>query len=367
MIVPFLDLKAGYLELKDELDHAYHRVMDSGWYILGDEVDVFERAFARYCSTKYCIGVSSGLDALVLILRAYGIGVGDEVIVPSNTYIATWLAVSQVGATPVPVEPDIDTCNIDLKKIEAALSSRTKAIIPVHLYGQPADMQPIMVLAEKYQLCVIEDAAQSQGAKYKQNRTGCLGHAAAFSFYPAKNLGAFGDAGAITTDDSALADKIHLLRNYGSRRKYQNEIKGGNNRIDPLQAAFLAVKLRYLDEWNMRRRKIAGTYLDSLASIPQLKLPKVANAVTPVWHQFAVRVPDRDIQRSKLEELGVETGVHYPVPPHLSEAYISDRHWGDLPIAEEISATTLSLPIGPQVTEHQIDYVCDAVATCFNN
>ena len=276
--VPFLDLRATYLELKDELDAAYARFMNSGWYILGEEVEAFENEYAQYCGVQHCIGVSNGLDALWLMLEAYGVGPGDEVIVPSNTYIATWLAVSRVGATPIPVEPDPLTCNLDPARIEAAISPRTAAILPVHLYGQSADMDPIQAIADRHGLLVLEDGAQAQGARYKGRRVGSLGNAAGISFYPGKNLGAFGDAGAVTTNDAAIADKLRSLRNYGSKRKYYNEVKGYNCRLDGLQAAFLRVKLAKLDEWNDRRRVLASTYIAGLKSVLDLQLPSA-----PAW------------------------------------------------------------------------------------
>ena len=263
-IIPFLDLRASYLELKTALDSAFQRVMASGWYILGEELKAFEAEFAEYCNVKYCVGVGNGLDALHLILRAMDIGQGDEVIVPSNTFIATWLAVSYAGATPVPVEPDEATYNIDPSKIEAAITEKTKAIMPVHLYGQPADMDPILKIAARHHLKVIEDAAQAHGARYKGKRTGSLGDAAGFSFYPGKNLGAFGDGGAVTTNDSTLAERVRRLSNYGSQVKYAHDVKGFNSRLDELQAALLRVKLRHLDAWNGRRRQIAAQYLRKL-------------------------------------------------------------------------------------------------------
>src|SRR5205807_8471212 len=266
MKVPFLDFVAPYEELKPELDEAYFRFMRSAWYILGKEVEAFEQEYAQYCGSKYCVGVGNGLEALHLILRAYEIGKGDEVIVPSNTYIATWLAVSYADATPVPVEPDPRTYNLDPARIEAALTPRTRAILPVHLYGQPADVDPIMDLARKHGLKVLEDNAQAQGARYKGRRTGSLGDAAGNSFYPGKNLGAFGDAGAVTTNDAGLADRVRTLRNYGSRKKYYNECIGYNSRLDELQAAFLRAKLKKLDEWNNRRRAIAERYLAAWAN-----------------------------------------------------------------------------------------------------
>ncbi len=264
MKVSFLDLHATYRELRSELNDAYQKVMDSGWYILSRELEMFENDFARYCGTKHCIGVGNGLDALCLILRGYGIGPGDEVVVPANTYIATWLAVSHTGAKPVPAEPDQATYNISHDAVKEAVSERTRAILPVHLYGLPADMDPLLAVSREHGLKVIEDASQAHGAKYKNRQVGMLGDAAGFSFYPGKNLGGFGDGGAVVTDDDALAEKIRLLRNYGSRAKYQNEIKGLNSRLDPLQAAFLSVKLRYLDQWNDRRRELAKQYLSEL-------------------------------------------------------------------------------------------------------
>ena len=269
----FLDMKAPYLELKDELDAAYFRFMNSGWYVLGPEAENFEKVWADFCGTKYCVGVSNGLDALCLGLEAGGVKPGDDVIVPSNTYIATWLAISQVGAIPVPVEPSWSNFNLDPAKIEAAITPKTTAIAVVHLYGAPADMDPIMEIAEKHHLFVLEDNAQSQGALYRGKRTGHLGHAGAFSFYPAKNIGAFGEAGGVTTDDPEIADRIRVLRNYGSRIKYHNEVKGYNRRIDALQAAFLAVKTPHLDDWNARRRHVAEQYFDGLADVPEIVLP----------------------------------------------------------------------------------------------
>src|SRR5262245_46017336 len=281
--VPFLDLKDTYLEIKDELDAAYQRVMNSGWYILGEEVTAFEKEFAEYCGARHCVGVGNGLEALQLILRAMGIGPGDEVIVPANTYIATWLAVSNAGATVVPVEPDERTFNLDPELIKAAITPKTKAILPVHLYGQPADMDPINEIARRRGLRVIEDAAQAHGACYRNRRAGSLGDAAGWSFYPTKNLGAYGDAGAVTTDDDALADRVRLLRNYGSVSKYYNEEKGINSRLDELQAAFLRVRLKYLAEWNRRRGRIAARYLEELRET-DLILPAVCEGAEPVWH-----------------------------------------------------------------------------------
>ena len=360
----FIDMKAPYLELKDELDAAYQRFMNSGWYVLGPEVENFERIWAEYCGTKYCVGVSNGLDALCLGLEAGGVKPGDEVIVPANTYIATWLAISQIGATPVPVEPEEKTFNIDPARIEAAITPKTTAIAVVHLYGTPADMDPVMQLAEKHHLFVLEDNAQSQGAIYHGKRTGNLGHAAAFSFYPAKNIGAFGEAGGVTTNDPAIADKIKVLRNYGSRIKYHNEVKGYNRRIDALQAAFLAVKTPHLDDWNARRRNIASAYFNGLKDIPEIKLP-LSKLEDSVWHQFIIRVQNRDDFQNKMKICGIPTMIHYPIPPHLSDAYREMGYKkGDFPITEEWAETFLSLPIGPHMLLSDAETVIQAVKKC---
>jgi len=358
--IPFLDLEQTYLELKTELDVAFQRVMNSGWYIQGDELRAFESEFADYCNVKYCIGVGNGLDALHLILRAMDIGAGDEVIVPSNTFIATWLAVSYAGATPVPVEPDETTYNIDPTRIEAAITEKTKAIMPVHLYGQPADMDPIMEIAVKYRLKVIEDAAQAHGARYKGKRTGGLGDAAGFSFYPGKNLGAFGDGGAVTTNDSMIAERVRQLRNYGSQIKYSHDIKGVNSRLDELQAAFLRVKLRHLDEWNDRRRKIADQYLVELLAYDYLTLTQVPPWAEPVWHIFVIRTPKRDRLQKHLADCGIQTLIHYPVPPHRQGAYKEFAHLS-LPVSEMIHKEVLSLPIGPAMDAGHVQCVCRAL------
>jgi dTDP-4-amino-4,6-dideoxygalactose transaminase len=357
MKIDFLDLKAPYLELKVELDAAYKRVLESGWYILGQEVAAFEEEFATYCETKYCVGVGNGLEALHLILLAMEIGVGDEVIVPANTYIATWLAVSHVGATPIPIEPDINTYNIDPDRIEAAITSKTKAIIAVHLYGQPADMDAINSIAKKYELKVIEDAAQAHGALYRGHRVGSLGDAAGFSFYPGKNLGAFGDGGAVTTSSKELADKICLLRNYGSKTKYFNENKGFNSRLDELQAAFLRVKLTKLDEWNERRRSVAQQYLNELVN-ENLKLPTILEYVEPVWHLFVIIHPDRDRLKLYLESMEIGNLIHYPIPPHLSGAYSSDFLNKDVfPNTEHIASNIISLPMSPHMSPKAVQKV----------
>ena len=363
MKVPFLELKPTYDELKPEIDAAYHRVMDSGWYLMGCELEAFESEFARYCEAKYCIGVANGLDALHLVVRAYGIGAGDEVIVPSNTFIATWLAVSYAGATPVPVEPDPITHNIDPDRIEAAITPRTRAIMLVHLYGQPADMDPINEIARKHGLKVIEDSAQAQGARYKGHRTGGLGDAAGHSFYPGKNLGAFADAGAVTTNDPELADRVRTLRNYGSKQKYHYEVPGINSRLDELQAAFLRVKLAKLDEWNNRRKTLACCYLEALVGVKGLVLPFMPDWAEPVWHLFVIRHPQRDALQKSLAENGVQTIIHYPVPPHLSEAYKTMGYLpGAFPIAEELAATVLSLPIGPHMKMQHVTHVLELLS-----
>ena len=361
MMVPFLDLKAPYLELKDELDEAYQRVMTSGWYLLGGELAAFEAEFADYCGAAHCIGVGNGLDALHIILRAMDIGAEDEVIVPSNTYIATWLAVSYAGATPVPVEPDAATFNMDPARIEAAITPRTKAIMPVHLYGQPADMDPVNEIAARYGLKVVEDAAQAHGARYKGRRVGGLGDAAGFSFYPGKNLGAFGDGGAIVTNDADIAAKARILRNYGSVVKYHNEVKGYNSRLNELQAALLRVKLKHLDEWNGRRAQVADRYDSLLAGTP-LALPSVPTWAEPVWHLYVVRSKERDALQTRLAEAGVGTLIHYPLPPHLQKAYAELGHSaGVFPLAEQLANEVLSLPMGPHMSTGDADLVAAAI------
>jgi dTDP-4-amino-4,6-dideoxygalactose transaminase len=365
VIVPFLDMKSPYLELKPYLDAAYDRVAGSGWYILGDECSRFEAAFAEYCGAEHCVGVGNGLDALHLILCAEGIGRGDEVIVPSNTYIATWLAVSYAGATPVPVEPESGMYNLDATRLAEAITPKTKAILVVHLYGQTANMNAIRAVADDHGLKVIEDAAQAHGAELGCNKAGNLGHAAGFSFYPGKNLGALGDGGAVVTNDAQLACSVRLLRNYGSRTKYQNEIRGFNSRLDELQAALLLAKLPLLDEWNARRRACAERYLEALASVPDLVLPKVLKEAVPAWHLFVVSHPRRDALQKHLADGGIGTLIHYPVPPHLSGAY-GDGGWqrGSFPLAERYAAQVLSLPMGPHLSEQQQEHVIETLL-CF--
>lgn len=362
MNIPFLDLQAGYRELKPEIDDAVARVLDSGWYILGEEVESFEREYAAYCEAQHAIGVANGLDALLLALMALGVGPGDEVIVPSNTFIATWLAVSRCGATPVPVDPDARTGNIDPDKIEAAISPRTKAIIPVHLYGQPADLDPILSLARKHRLRVLEDAAQAHGARYKGRRIGAHGDAVAWSFYPGKNLGALGDGGAVTTDDPDIAARIRMLRNYGSAEKHIHEIEGINSRLDPLQAAILRVKLKHLDAWNGRRKAIAAQYLERLSDTG-LGLSQVPAWADPVWHLFVVRAKERATLKRHLSDANIGTMIHYPVPPHLQAAYAALGYGkGDLPVAEALANESLSLPIGPQMTATEVERVVNAMS-----
>jgi dTDP-4-amino-4,6-dideoxygalactose transaminase len=355
--VPFLNLDAAYNELKAEIDQAVSRVISSGWYILGPEVDAFEEEFAAFCDAAECVGLANGLDALHLALRAMDIGPGDEVIVPSNTFIATWLAVSQCGATPVPVEPVEATCNIDPALIEAAITPNTKVILPVHLYGQPADMDSILRIARKHGLRVLEDAAQAHGARYEGKRIGAHGDAVAWSFYPGKNLGAMGDAGAVTTDDPELAERIRVLRNYGSSAKYVNEVKGYNSRLDPIQAAVLRVKLKYLDEWNARRSLLAEQYRDGLEDT-ELVVPAVLDRVEPVWHLFVIRHPRRDELQKHLTNADIGCLIHYPIPPHRQKAYSEmGLANGALPIAERIHREALSIPIGPHLAKQQVDGV----------
>ena len=370
--VVFFDFKEPHIELRTELEAAFDRTLNSGWYILGAEVEAFEREFAAYCEAAHCVGVGNGLEALHLILHAYGIGPGDEVIVPSNTYIATWLAVSQCGATPVPVEPDARTYNLDPDRLEAAITPSTRAILPVHLYGQPADMDRINAIAARHGLKVVEDAAQAHGARYQGRRVGGLGHAAGFSFYPGKNLGALGDGGAVVTNDAVLADRVRVLRNYGSRVKYHNDIQGHNSRLDELQAAFLRVKLKRLDEWNQRRRAIAEHYLSKLTPLPRgegqgvraasLVLPHVPDWAEPVWHLFVVRCPERDALQQRLQAAGIGAMIHYPITPHLQPAYAGmGLQEGALPISEAIHREALSLPMGPHLSPMDRQRVMEAL------
>ena len=361
MKVPFVSFRPMERELDQELRAAFDRVYTRSWYIEGEEDAAFEKAFAAYCNVSGCVGVGNGLDALMLALKALEIAEGDEVIVPSNTYIATALAVTYVGATPVFVEPDIRTYNIDPAKIEAAITERTKAIMPVHLYGQPCDMDPIMAVAKKYGLRIVEDCAQAHGATYKGQKIGSFGDAAGFSFYPGKNLGALGDAGATVSNDAALVEKVRALGNYGSDYKYHHIYKGNNSRLDELQAAFLAAKLPHLDRMNENRRATAQKYLTGIQN-PAVVLPYVPENVCPVWHIFAIRCNRRSELEKYLNERGIGTNKHYPIPMHMQDCYKDlGFHKGDFPIAEEISATELSLPMYYGMTDEEIGYVIDMI------
>jgi dTDP-4-amino-4,6-dideoxygalactose transaminase len=361
MTIPFLDLGAAYREIQAELESAVLASLRSGWYIGGQDVESFEQDFAGFTETQHCIGVANGLDALHLALLAMGIGSGDEVIVPSNTFIATWLAVSHCGAVPVPVEPVESTYNIDPGKIVPAITPRTRAIIPVHLYGQPADLDPIFAIARQHGLRVLEDAAQAHGARYKSKRIGGHGDAVAWSFYPGKNLGALGDAGAVTTNNPEIADRVRVLRNYGSRSKYVNEVRGYNSRLDPVQAAALSIKLKHLDEWNARRTTIAARYTAGLVGTG-LVLPEVPGWAEPVWHLYVVQHSRRDVLQKFLQNAGIGTLIHYPIPPHLQRAY-QDLGYGNgqLPIAESVATQVLSLPIGPQMDDASVEAVIAAL------
>lgn len=357
----FLDMSVMHSEIKNEIMEAMERVYDSNSYILGREVEDFEKRFANYCETKYCIGVGNGLEALYLILRGYGIGSNHEVIIPSNTYIATSLAVSFTGATPIFVEPYTDTFNLNPDLIEAAITRKTKAIIPVHLYGQPAQMNPIKKIAKKYNIKVIEDNAQAQGASYKGIKTGNLGDASGVSFYPGKNIGALGDGGAVTTNDKELAEQIKYLRNYGSNVKYYNHYKGINSRLDEIQAAVLNIKLNYLDQWNKYRQKIAKTYLDNIKN-KNIILPKVEENSTHVWHQFVIKCNDRDGLQKYFIENGIETFIHYPIPIYKQNAYSEYSKLEEkLPIATNLAKEVLSLPIYPYMDFNDVYKIVEVI------
>lgn len=361
MTLHFLDLQPTYAASRPAIDAALARVAGSGWFILGRELEGFERQWADYCGSAHALGLGNGLDALHLGLRALGVGEGDEVIVPSNTYIATWLAVSQCGARPVPVEPDAATYNLDPTRIEAAITPRTKVILPVHLYGQPADMDSINAIARRHRLKVLDDCAQAHAARWRGRRVGGLADASAWSFYPGKNLGAMGDGGGLTTNDAAVVDAVRVLRNYGSRVKYHNEVKGLNSRLDEMQAAVLAAKLPDLERLTDQRRQIAARLLDGLAGAPVV-LPRVLDGAEPAWHLFVIRHEARDRLQAALAEQGIGTLIHYPVPPHLQPAYAELGHaGGDFPVAEAIHREVLSLPLWPGMTEAQVDQVVHAV------
>lgn len=358
--VPFLDLGLAHSELAGEIEEAVRRVLRSGHYLRGPEGERFERDFARYCDVAAAVGVGNGLEALQLTLEAMGIGRGDEVIVPAHTAIATWLAVTHAGARPVPVDSDPHTMLIDPTRVEDALGPRTAAILPVHLYGMPADMDALATIARKHGIGLIEDASQAHGARLSGRSVGSLSDAAAFSLYPTKNLGAAGDAGIAVSDDIRLLERVRLLANYGERQRHQSELRGHNSRLDELQAAVLEVKLQRLDDWNARRRARAEQYLRTLAGCRGLELPAVTEGALPVWHQFVIRVSARDRVREELRRRGVETLIHYPTPPHQTAAYASD-YPDPLPISEQLAVSVLSLPISPQLTEATCAYVCDAV------
>lgn len=361
MKIPFVSFLPMEKELKEDLQNAFNRVFSSSWYIGGKEGATFEHAFAEYCGVKYCVGTGNGLDALMLALKALNVGAGDEVIVPSNTYIATALAVTYVGAKPVFVEPDIRTFNIDASLIETSITEKTKAIMPVHLYGQPCDMDPIMNIAEKYNLYVVEDCAQAHGATYKGKKVGSFGDIAGFSFYPGKNLGALGDAGAVITNNEELAARIRALGNYGSDYKYHHIYKGNNSRLDEMQAAFLSAKLPHLDRMNEERRIIAKKYDDGIKS-NKVERPYVIDNGVPVWHIYGIRCEERDKLEKYLNDKGICTNKHYPIPIHQQDCYKDlGINTGELPIAEEISKTELSLPMYYGMTENEIQYVIDAI------
>jgi dTDP-4-amino-4,6-dideoxygalactose transaminase len=365
-MIPFLNLKDCNAPYEAELYQAFRDVVDSGWYIMGNKLKQFEQEYAHFNQTKYAIGVGNGLDALILALKVLGIKKGDEVIVPSNTYIATWLAISYHQAIPVPVEPRLDTYNINPDLIEEKITSRTKAIMPVNLYGQAAELDKIQILAKKHNLYIVEDNAQAQGATCAGRLTGAYGHINGTSFYPGKNLGALGDAGAITTDDENLAKRIATLRNYGSAKKYYNDEKGFNSRLDELQAALLSVKLKYLDRDNAHRQKLASMYDKILRGCGDLVLPVVAEGCTSVYHIYMVRTKHRDDFQNYLQSKGVGTVIHYPIPPHLQNAYSELAYKkGDFPLAEEIAETCISLPMSPVMTESDVEQVCAVIKSYF--
>jgi len=360
MNVSFLDLKASYYEIQDELDTEMASFLKSGQYIGGPRIEIFERNFAKFVQAETCVGLANGLDALEISLKALGVGIGDEVIVPSHTFIATWLAVSNCGAVPIPVDSNENTYSIDFHKIERAITNKTKAIIPVHLYGQPVDLDPILDLARAYGLFVIEDAAQAHGASYKSKKIGSHGDVVAWSFYPGKNLGAFGDGGAITTDNLILAEKIRMIGNYGSKEKYVNDLIGVNSRLDPIQAIILDTKLKHLDNWNNRRRKIAEKYLNDLKGL-DLNLPDQFDLMNGAWHLFPIRISKRDEFMSALKREGVDTIIHYPIPPHKQKAYAGNFEDSDLSISEVMSSQLLSLPIGPHLEMDEVSFVIETI------
>lgn len=366
MNVPFLSFAGMHTPIKSELINAFESVYDSHWYIMGNSLKMFEKNYAEFSKTTYCVGLANGLDALTISLKALNIGAGNEVIVPSNTYIASWLAVSNVGAIPVPVEPRESTFNINPDLIEAAITPNTKAIMPVHLFGQSCEMEKIMAIARKHNLYVVEDNAQSQGSAYKGMLTGSFGNINATSFYPGKNLGALGDAGAITTNDDALFDHVNMIRNYGSQKKYYNEIKGVNSRLDELQAALLDVKLKYLNEWTDARISIANKYNSLLKGTGDIILPEVAEHAKHVYHLYVIRTTKRDALKDYLNKQGVGTLIHYPIPPHLQKAY-SEMNFkkGQFELAEKMAETSLSIPLYPGLKEEEIEFVIQTIRKFF--
>lgn len=362
MNIPFLSFKKMNADVKAETLTSFEQFFDKSWYILGDQVKQFEHDYAAFNNTQYCVGVANGLDALILALKTLNIGMGDEVIVPSNTYIASWLAVSYVGATPIPVEPRKETFNINPEFIEAKITSKTKAIMPVHLYGQCCEMDAIMRIAAKHNIFVVEDNAQSQGATFNGKLAGSFGDINGTSFYPGKNLGAYGDAGAITTNNQVLAQRTMVIRNYGSQKKYYNEELGINSRLDEVQAGFLSIKLKHLEQWNSARKTIAAKYITSLQGTNDLILPQLADGATSVYHLFVIRTSKRDGLQQHLQQNGIGTLIHYPVPPHLQKAYADlNGKKGDYPIAEEMADTCLSLPMFPGMTDDEVSYVCNQI------
>ena len=366
MNIPFLDFTNMHTPISEELTNSFTRVLNKNWFLLGKELEEFELNYANYNKVNFSVGVSNGLDALHLSLKALGIGPENEVIVPSNTYIATVLSVSYVGATPVLVEPDIQSYNLDPHKIEAAITSRTKAIMPVHLYGQACNMEEIMQIADRYGLYVIEDNAQAHGATFNNKLTGSWGHVNGTSFYPGKNLGALGDAGGVTTNSAELVDKVRILRNYGSHKKYYNDVIGYNMRMDEMQAAFLSVKLKYLDAWTQQRQQIASWYNEALKNAGDLILPFTTPGATHVYHLYVVRTKYRDQLQKYLAENNIGTLIHYPVPPHLQKAYEHlNLQSGSFPIAEALADTCLSLPIWPGMEKKHIEFVASAILTFF--
>lgn len=365
MKVPFLNLQASYQEIKPELDKELLSLLESGCYIGGPRLETFEKNYANFVEADHCVGLANGLDAIEISLKALGIGAGDEVIVPSNTFIATWIAVSNCGAVPVPVEPDWHTYSLDFTKIESAITNKTKAIIPVHLYGQAVDLDPILELSRSYNLYVVEDAAQAHGAAYKSKKIGSHGDIVTWSFYPGKNLGAFGDGGAITTDNIDFAEKIRTISNYGSTKKYKHDVIGVNSRLDPMQAVVLDIKLKYLEEWNSRRRMVAKKYLSALKDT-QLILPDQFNILDGAWHLFPVRSKKRDSLLAALKEKEIDVLIHYPVPPHKQKAYALMFDDQDFSISEEISSQLLSLPIGPHLEMDKVEFVIETIIDCLD-